>query len=73
LRRVAVGGGYEQFVGPEVILGRAPERYSQHGENRFVERAARPNVAYDELDVIDQAAAVQFLSWHSRSFRGSTA
>ncbi len=64
LRGGAVGAGDEQLVGPEVVLALAAERHAEHVEDRAVEAARCGQVAYDQLDVVDQAATVQFLGFH---------
>ena len=48
----------------------APDRDLQHGADCFVERAACDNVAHDQLDMINQAVAVQFLSRMTAHFVG---
>ncbi|MBB5734963.1 hypothetical protein FHT09_000662 [Xanthomonas arboricola] len=53
--RVAIG--HEQLVGPEESLTFATDGNAQGIEHRLVETSARRQVADDQMQVIDQAAA----------------
>ena len=64
---LAVGSGDEQLVGPEVVVGLAAYRHAQHVEHGAVESPAGLQVAHDQLDVVDQAATVQFVRFHISS------
>jgi hypothetical protein len=57
---LAVGGRDDELVGPEEALALAADRDAEHVQHRFIEAPARRQVRDHQLDVIDQAAAVQF-------------
>jgi hypothetical protein len=56
----------EELVGPEVILRFSADRNLQYVENGLVETLARREILHDELDVVDQSPAMQFLGFHER-------
>src|SRR5690348_11553677 len=58
--RFALARGDEELVRPEVIVRFAADRNLQHLEHRLVKTLARGDVLHDELDVIDESAAMQF-------------
>src|SRR3546814_1370462 len=66
-RRFAVLGRHEQFVIPEIIAKLAAERNAEHVEDRVVECATGLDVGDDQLDMIDQPAAMQQLRFHRLS------
>src|SRR5690606_31712227 len=65
-RRLAVGGRDEQLVDPEMVVALAAEGQLQNLEQGLVEAAAGLDVAHDQLDMVDQAAAMQGLDFHRR-------
>ncbi len=64
-RRFAVARGDEQFVGPDVVLGLAHERNTEHLEHRAIELLARGKIGNHKLDVINQPAPMEFLRFHA--------
>ena len=64
-RRRAVCGRHEQFVRPEIVGFLPADRHIEHFEDRAVEFAARLQVSDDQLDMVDQAAAMQLLRFHA--------
>jgi hypothetical protein len=64
-RRLAVDARDEEFVDPEVVVGDAADRNFQGVEHRLVEPATCPHAAHDELDMIDEATAMEFLRFHA--------
>ena len=67
LRRFAVGRGNEQLIRPEIIFAGAAHGNLQHLQYRAIERQAGGQVAYDHLQMIDQATAMQFLGFHGHA------
>lgn len=65
-RRLTAFRRYEQFGGPEIILGLTADRYAKDIEDRAVKGAARRQVGDHKLDMIDQPPAVQQLRFHGR-------
>ena len=63
-RRVALARRNEQLVGPDVILSLAADRDAQHVEHRPVEALAGRDVLDNELHVIDEPSAMQFMGFH---------
>ncbi|MNL77948.1 hypothetical protein D3C87_2042350 [compost metagenome] len=63
-RCAAVETGDEEFVGPEIILRLAADRNAQHLEHCPVKPPAGRQVLHDEPDMVDQAAAVEFVGFH---------
>ncbi len=53
-----------EFVRPDMVVAFTAERNLQQVEDRAIELLARLDIPDDELDVIDQAAAMQFLRFH---------
>src|SRR5690606_32600873 len=68
LRGRAVDRGHAEFVGPEETLHVATQGDAQDLEDRGVEGATRLQVADHDLDVVYEAAAVQFIGFHGGSF-----
>jgi hypothetical protein len=66
-RRLAVSGGDEQFVGPEITVALAAQRHAQNLEHRLVEAAGGGQILHHQLDVVDQTAAMQRLGFHART------
>ncbi len=65
--RFAVRSGDEQFVGPEKAVAGSAHGNAEHVEHGAVERLAGGQVAHDQLDVVDQAAAVQLHGFHAQA------
>ncbi|MNT74011.1 hypothetical protein D3C72_2127790 [compost metagenome] len=70
LRGLAVRRGNEQFVGPETSVSGAAHRHLQRIEHRLIEPLAGGQIAHDQLDVIDQAATMDFIGLHDVSCWG---
>ena len=64
MRRKACCCRDEQFVRPEVVIRGAADGNVQSAENSLVKGLAGGEVTDDLLNVIDKAAAVQFLRFH---------
>lgn len=63
-RRFAVRAGNEEFVRPEVGVGAAADRHADNRQHGLIKTPAGREIAHDELEVIDQPAAMQFLCFH---------
>ena len=59
LRRLAVGGRDEQFVGPEIVGLAAADGNLEYIEQGRIEAPAGVEIGNDEPDVIDQTSAVK--------------
>ena len=62
----AVRRGDEQFVRPEMLLGRSGDGDAERVQHGFVEAPARGQIRHDQLDMVDQAPAFQSLGFHKR-------
>ena len=59
-----IPGRDEEFVVPEMAVGAAAKRDAEHLEHRLVEGAAGGEVGDDQLDMVDQATAVELHRFH---------
>jgi hypothetical protein len=65
----AARGRDEQLVGPEIVLAAAGHGDLQYPEDRAVEGSGGCEILHDQLDVVDQAAAVEFVGRHAALLR----
>lgn len=61
LRRLTVGSGDDQLIGPEEAVAFTGDRYIEHTQRCLVEATTGGEVSNDELEMVDRPTAVGFL------------